>query len=61
MPEALIVNPHSAEGVAANLQNALTMSLEERRQRWQALFDRLCEEDAASWAQSFMSTLRQVR
>jgi trehalose 6-phosphate synthase len=36
------------------------MSLEERRQRWQALFDRLCEEDAASWARSFMDTLRQV-
>uniref|UniRef100_UPI003BACDF5D alpha,alpha-trehalose-phosphate synthase (UDP-forming) n=1 Tax=Stappia sp. TaxID=1870903 RepID=UPI003BACDF5D len=60
MPEALIVNPHSAEGVAASLQHALTMSLEERRQRWQALFDRLCEEDAASWARSFMDTLRQV-
>ena len=43
MPEALIVNPHSAEGVAAALQTALTMPLEQRRQRWQALYDRIFE------------------
>jgi trehalose 6-phosphate synthase len=58
MPEALIVNPHSAEGVAASLQAALTMPLDERRDRWQAIFNRICENDAASWAASFLSTLK---
>lgn len=57
MSEALIVNPHSAEEVAASLQAALTMPLDERRDRWQALFDRICENDAASWARAFLAAL----
>ncbi|WP_306027839.1 trehalose-6-phosphate synthase [Stappia sp. MMSF_3263] len=60
MPEALIVNPHSAEGVAASLQTALNMPLDERRDRWQAIFDRICENDASAWAHSFLETLRDT-
>jgi trehalose 6-phosphate synthase len=60
MPEALIVNPHSAEGVASSLQTALNMPLDERRHRWQAIFDRLCREDAAAWSRSFIATLGGV-
>lgn len=59
MPEALIVNPHSAEGVASSLQTALNMPLEERRSRWQALYERICQHDAAAWAGSFLETLRR--
>ncbi|ADZ69185.1 alpha,alpha-trehalose-phosphate synthase (UDP-forming) [Polymorphum gilvum] len=60
MPEALVVNPHSAEEVAQGLQSAITMPLEERRDRWQAMFDRLCREDAHAWAQAILSDLRSV-
>ncbi|MTI16784.1 trehalose-6-phosphate synthase [Rhodobacteraceae bacterium RKSG542] len=58
MTEALIVNPHSSEEVAAALQTALTMPLEERRERWQAMFDRLCVEDAKAWANTLLKDLR---
>lgn len=58
MPEALIVNPHSAEEVAAALQTGLTMQLEERRERWQAMFKRLCEEDAKYWSDSILNDLK---
>ncbi|SDU37368.1 trehalose-6-phosphate synthase [Stappia sp. ES.058] len=58
MPEAVIVNPYSAEGVAGALQTALNMPLDERRDRWQAIFDRIQENDAAAWAKSFLDTLK---
>ena len=55
MQEAMIVNPHSAEEVAAALQTAITMPLEERRDRWQAMFDRLCVNDAVAWSGKIMA------
>lgn len=54
MKEAVIVNPHSAEEVAAGLQHALTMPLDERRDRWQIMFDRLCRDDAIAWSRQIM-------
>ncbi|MFD1697136.1 alpha,alpha-trehalose-phosphate synthase (UDP-forming) [Roseibium aestuarii] len=61
MKEAIVVNPHSAEDVALGLQTAITMPLEERRDRWQILFDRLCKEDAVAWSDAIMADLRQVK
>lgn len=61
LPEAVIVNPHSDEEVARGLQRALTMPLEERRDSWQAMFDRLCREDAHSWSSSFVADLEAAR
>lgn len=61
MKEAVIVNPHSAEEVAAGLQTAITMPLEERWDRWQAMFDRLCENDAISWANKILADVEAVR
>ena len=49
MPEAVIVNPYSAEGVAGALQTALNMPLDERRDRWQAIFDRIQENAKAEF------------
>ncbi len=61
MQEAMIVNPHSAEEVAAALQTAITMPLEERRDRWQAMFDRLCENDAVAWSNKIMADVEAVK
>lgn len=61
MQEAVIVNPHSAEEVAAGLQTAITMSLEERRDRWQLMFDRLCANDAVAWSNSIMADVAAIR
>lgn len=61
MQEAVIVNPHSDEEVAAGLQTAITMSLEERRDRWQLMFDRLCENDAVAWSNSIMADVAAIK
>ncbi|MEO9901433.1 MAG: trehalose-6-phosphate synthase, partial [Nisaea sp.] len=61
MKEAVIVNPHSAEEVAAGLQSAITMPLEERRDRWQIMFDRLCEEDAIAWSRAIMNDVASMK
>lgn len=60
MKEAVIVNPHSAEEVAAGLQTAITMPLEERRDRWQIMFDRLCKDDAIAWSNIIMDDVSTV-
>lgn len=61
MKEAVIVNPHSAEEVAAGLQTAITMPLDERRDRWQLMFDRLCQNDAVSWSRSVMEDVKAIK
>ena len=61
MPEAISVNPYSDEDVARGLQRALTMPLDERRARWQPMFDRLCREDAKNWSSSFVADLMASR
>ncbi|MDO9126218.1 MAG: alpha,alpha-trehalose-phosphate synthase (UDP-forming) [Parvibaculum sp.] len=60
MPEAVIVNPYDTKGVADALQIARYMSLQERRERFEALMKRLKAEDVAHWRDDFMSTLATV-
>ncbi len=57
LTEALIVNPFDTEGVAEALQRALTMPLAERRDRWQAMYDHLCQHDVTAWRESFLDVL----
>ena len=57
MPEAIAVNPYDIKEVADAIQNARYMSLEERRERFQALFDGLKRDDVAYWRDSFLATL----
>ena len=61
LDSALIVNPYDTEGVAAALQRALTMPLEERRERWRAMFQRLRQQDIHAWRESFIETLRAAK
>jgi len=61
MPEAVIVNPHSAEEVAAGIQAAITMPMSERRDRWQAMFDRMITHDAIAWSRSIMDDVQAIR
>ncbi len=60
LPEALIVNPFDTEGVAEALQRALMMSLEERRERWQVMFDRICQHDITEWREAFLDVLAKA-
>ncbi|WP_321333825.1 trehalose-6-phosphate synthase [Breoghania sp.] len=60
MGEALIVNPYNREQVAEKIQTALRMSLEERKERWNALYAKLLANDSSHWAQSIVSDLKHV-
>ena len=53
--EALLVNPYDTEAVAAAINRALSMPLEERQARQEALFRIVCENDIQNWPDRFLS------
>jgi trehalose 6-phosphate synthase len=55
LPEALLVNPYSVEEMAAAIERALQMPVEEQRQRMTAMRDRLKSQDIRWWAQEFLN------
>lgn len=57
LQEALIVNPYDIDDIAHALEQALTMSADERRERHQALFERIRQNDATHWRESFLAAL----
>ncbi len=57
---ALLVNPFDHENVADALNRALTMSLEERRERWEAMMVRVHDSSLDKWRERFLSVLRAV-
>jgi len=57
LDSALIVNPYDAEGVAESMQAALIMPLEERRERWRAMFERVRQHDVTAWREAFVESL----
>jgi len=59
--EAILVNPYDTDEVALALQRALTMRIEERRERHQALIGRVREHDVTNWRESFLDKLRKSR
>lgn len=60
MTEALIVNPFSREELSDAIQRALTMPLEERRQRWSALMQVVRDTDVSIWRDDYVDALRSV-
>lgn len=60
MPEAIIVNPYDIKGVADALQIARYMSLQERRERFDALMTRLKTQDVAQWRDDFLGELATI-
>jgi trehalose 6-phosphate synthase len=57
MHGAILVNPHDPDEIAEALHQALTMSPEERRARWQTMWEAVQRHTAASWARSFLAQL----
>jgi len=55
MSEALIVNPYDTEMVAKTIHRALNMPLNERKKRWQVLYQNVVEEDINWWRQRFLA------
>ncbi|MDE1159911.1 MAG: alpha,alpha-trehalose-phosphate synthase (UDP-forming) [Neorhizobium sp.] len=57
MKGALLVNPYDIEGTAHAIARGLNMPLEERKQRWQMMMDRLLEYDINRWCDDFLTDL----
>jgi trehalose 6-phosphate synthase len=57
LKEALLVNPYDAQGTAHAIQRALTMPLDERIRRHEALMKRIREQDVHWWCASFLEAL----
>jgi trehalose 6-phosphate synthase len=55
-----MVNPYDAQGTAQAIQRALSMPLEERIQRHEALMSRIRKHDVHWWCSSFLHALRHV-
>jgi trehalose 6-phosphate synthase len=61
LDQALLVNPHDADGMARALARALDMPLAERIARQSALLARVREGTAAKWGDGFLADLEAVR
>ena len=58
---ALLVNPHDVGAVATAIASALTMPGDERRERWNAMMQRLRATSVQSWFADFVATLGESR
>ena len=58
---ALLVNPYDTEAVAAAIERALSMPLDERRARQEALMRALTANDIKFWAERFLAALTRPR
>jgi trehalose 6-phosphate synthase/phosphatase len=59
LPNAVIVNPYDVPGMAAAIEQALTMPSEERRRRMRPMRDRVFTYNASTWAREFLSDLAE--
>ncbi|MES2905297.1 MAG: alpha,alpha-trehalose-phosphate synthase (UDP-forming) [Pseudomonadota bacterium] len=57
MTEALLVNPHSKDEISDALRTALTMPLDERKRRWNALIEGVRRDDVHDWRKNFLDAL----
>lgn len=57
LEEAIIINPYDTDEMANGLQIALTMRLQERRERHSALLDRIRRNDVNAWSSAFLAAL----
>ncbi|HEY2530183.1 MAG TPA: trehalose-6-phosphate synthase [Xanthobacteraceae bacterium] len=58
---ALLVNPHDIDGMARQIAAALTMKLEDRRERWQNMMTKLRRSSVQAWFADFLHTLCELR
>ncbi len=58
---ALLVNPYDIEDIAIAIATAMDMPLEERKERWQSMFERVNSNDVMHWCQTFLAALNRTR
>ena len=54
---AVLVNPFDTQGMAKSMHQALTMSLSERKERYQSMMDVLQQHSIFDWTRSFLNQL----
>ena len=57
---ALLVNPYDLDGAGDAIAQAMTMPVEERRERWKSMFDHLSTHDITYWRRSYLKALREA-
>ncbi len=55
--EALIVNPYDRDSMADAMDQAITMSLSERKERWHCLMSKVKRHDIHDWRERFLACL----
>lgn len=60
MGEALQVNPYDEERTAETIHRALNLSGKERRERMNALYKRVCQNNVFSWGDRFIANLSEA-
>ncbi|GAB1594473.1 alpha,alpha-trehalose-phosphate synthase (UDP-forming) [Lysobacter sp. PAGU 2638] len=58
---ALVANPYDLDGTGDAIAQAMTMPREERRERWQGMFQHLLTHDITYWRRSYLAALRTAR
>jgi trehalose 6-phosphate synthase len=58
---AILVNPHDVASTADAIFRALSMPVEERRERWQSLIESVRAHDIAWWRRGFLRSLEDIR
>jgi trehalose 6-phosphate synthase len=61
LQSAILVNPHDIGASAEAIFRALSMPLEERRERWQDLIQAVREQDISWWRRRFLEVLDATR
>lgn len=59
--DAILVNPHDTARLAETIHLALTMPLDERKMRWNALRKVVMEQDVTWWRKNFLKDLDAVQ
>ena len=57
---AILVNPYDPDEIAEALNDALTMALGDRQERWRTMRDAVWRNTAAAWAQRFLAELEKT-
>ncbi len=57
LDSALIVNPYDVDAVGEALQQALSMPLKERQERWRTMYDQVCQNDVTNWRETYIRAL----
>ena len=58
LTEAVFVNPYDKEQTAEAIVQAIDMPLDERQDRWRAMFDTISRSSLTAWKNNFMADLK---